>query len=281
MLLQRIFNSPSWKVNKCLSPGVYLSTSSSFKEQKIIVGNYEINYLRVGRGPHHVFCAGASMTTIWHSFEKQIKGFDHDKFSLVVWDPPGYGQSVALVNNKSFNIFSIDADVAYEFMKAIQIPKYSLMGWSRGGTACLILARRHPEVVNKVVAWGACSFLLPKDVEYYTSMRNLDNWPKQLKDEMIKLYGKEKFITKVNELADTMIGCSKHVVSVCNDIRGITCPTLLLHGAKDPVVDSSHLKHLHSLIANSRIYLYPDGKHNIHIQYADDFNKRVQEFLLT
>lgn len=29
-----------------------------------------------------------------------------------------------------------------------------------------------------------------------------------------------------------------------------------------------------------RVHVYPEGKHNIHIRYADDFNRRVQEFLL-
>lgn len=76
-----------------------------------------MNFLKVGQGPHHVFCAGGIFSSIWNDFEKQIKGLSLDKFSLVIWDPPGYGKSIALDNDDTINTFSRDADIAYELMK--------------------------------------------------------------------------------------------------------------------------------------------------------------------
>lgn len=29
-----------------------------------------------------------------------------------------------------------------------------------------------------------------------------------------------------------------------------------------------------------RIHLYPEGKHNVHLRYPDDFNTQVEKFLL-
>ncbi|XP_047532153.1 valacyclovir hydrolase-like [Vanessa atalanta] len=140
---------------------------TAFKERQIKIKNFEINYLKVGDGPHHVFCLPGVMGTIWSHFKKQIQGFDLNKFSLVIWDAPGYGKSIALDNDEALDKISRDADTAYEFMKALQIPRYSTLGWSNGGCVSLLLASRYPRVVDKAVVWACSTFLLPHELNYY------------------------------------------------------------------------------------------------------------------
>jgi len=59
----------------------------------------------------------------------------------------------------------------------------------------------------------------------------------------------------------------------------ICCPTFILHGGKDPLVPGFHAEMLHQDIAGSRLHIFPDGKHNIHQAYAQEFNRMVVEFL--
>jgi valacyclovir hydrolase len=59
----------------------------------------------------------------------------------------------------------------------------------------------------------------------------------------------------------------------------IHCPTFILHGGKDPLVPNFHADVLHQSIAGSRLYIFPEGKHNIHQAYAQEFNRLVVEFL--
>src|SRR5215510_16395499 len=59
----------------------------------------------------------------------------------------------------------------------------------------------------------------------------------------------------------------------------IHCPTLILQGDKDPLVPSFHADALHRAIAGSRLHIFPNGKHNIHQSYAEEFNRMVKEFL--
>ena len=59
----------------------------------------------------------------------------------------------------------------------------------------------------------------------------------------------------------------------------VICPTLVLHGAKDPLIPGLHPEAIHRGIAGSRLYIFPDGKHNIHLRYADEFNALVLSFL--
>lgn len=45
--------------------------------------------------------------------------------------------------------------------------RYSLMGWSDGGITSMILAAAYPEVVDKMVVWGANAYLTSKDTKIY------------------------------------------------------------------------------------------------------------------
>ncbi|OWR43929.1 Bphl protein [Danaus plexippus plexippus] len=261
---------------------VYLSTAALPKEDKIKLGKYEINYLKVGNGPHNVFCAPGALGTIWTEFKPQVEGLNKDKFSLIVWDPPGYGKSCPPEKDFTVDFLERDADLAHELMKTLNIPKFSLLGFSDGGITSLILAAKYPEAVSKLVVWGANSFILPQELEAYKKIRDVTNWSQRQREAMNAIYGEEKFarywaawVDAMERIYNTRNGdiCSEYV-------KDIICPTYILYGEKDPLVDHVHVSHLHTTITGSRIHLYPEGKHNIHIRYAEDFNKRVQEFLL-
>jgi valacyclovir hydrolase len=59
----------------------------------------------------------------------------------------------------------------------------------------------------------------------------------------------------------------------------VRCPTLILHGEQDPLVPGFHPYVYHQGIANSRLHMFPEGRHNIHLFYAAEFNRLVREFL--
>ncbi|CAK1541278.1 unnamed protein product [Leptosia nina] len=261
---------------------ILLSTAShSLKEQTVNVGKYNINFIKVGNGPHNILCAPGALGSIWTDFKHQINGLDRSQFSVVVWDPPGYGKSTP-EREFSIDFYQKDADIAYQLMKELNIPRYSLLGWSDGGITSMILAAKYPDTVNKLVIWGANSFILPKELDAYKKIKDVSTWSKQMREPMIELYGEEKFTKYWTKWVETMEELFRAKNGdVCSELlKNIKTPTLILHGEKDPLVDGVHVSHLHTHITGSRIHLYPEGKHNIHIRYAEDFNKIVQEFLL-
>ncbi|XP_026759759.2 valacyclovir hydrolase [Galleria mellonella] len=283
----KIFNSYLYKSHNICNSNYYRSTFFStsavlkLKEEKVKVGDYDINYLKVGNGPRNVLCVPGALGSIWTDYAPQVKGFDREKFTLVAWDPPGYGKSRPPDRDFPTDFYDKDADYAYEFMKAINLPKYSVLGWSDGGIVGMILAAKYPESVEKLVIWGSNSFILPNEIELYNNVKDISAWSKKMKEPMIELYG-DRFASYWIEWVDGVIALFKAKDgNICSErLKDIKCPTLILYGEKDPMVDSVHASHLHTNIEGSRLHLYPDGKHNIHIKYAEDFNKRVQEFLL-
>merc|ERR1719217_1070743 len=62
-------------------------------------------------------------------------------------------------------------------------------------------------------------------------------------------------------------------------LHDIKCPTLVMHGEKDPMVSAVHPKYFQRQIADATLYKFPEGKHNIHLRYADEFNAQVATFL--
>lgn len=89
----------------------------NLQEEKIKVANYNINYIKVGNGPQHVFCMPGALGTIWTDFKPQVEGLNRDKFTIVAWDPVGYGKSRPPDKNFTANFYEKDADIAFEFLK--------------------------------------------------------------------------------------------------------------------------------------------------------------------
>ena len=46
------------------------------------------------------------------------------------------------------------------------------------------------------------------------------------------------------------------------------------------MVGQEHADYLHSQIEGSKLVNWPEAKHNLHLRYADDFNRLVTDFLV-
>lgn len=76
-------------------------------------------------------------------------------WSLVAWDPPGYGKSRPPQRTFRLNAPERDAQAASELMEALGYKRYSVMSWSGGGISGMHLTAQRPQVVRKLVTWGA------------------------------------------------------------------------------------------------------------------------------
>mmetsp|Transcript_21218 Transcript_21218/g.48978 ORF Transcript_21218/g.48978 Transcript_21218/m.48978 type:complete len:90 (-) Transcript_21218:858-1127(-) len=66
---------------------------------------------------------------------------------------------------------------------------------------------------------------------------------------------------------------------VCiEEARSIKCPTLVAHGEKDPICLTPHAEWFEENIPNARLQVFPGGKHNFHLRFADEFNKAALDF---
>ncbi|CAK1541279.1 unnamed protein product [Leptosia nina] len=259
-----------------------VTTNCKPQEQRMIIGKYNINYVKVGSGPHHVLCIPGSLGS-WEDFGYQIDEFNKEKFTLVILDPPGFGKSRPPEREYTLDHQDIDATVAHALMMNLKIPRYSLLGWSGGVVPCMYIAATHPDVAQKLVVWGAQTYVLPSEVKYYQFFKDITQWSEAMRRQKIEMYGEETLLKLWSDWVDTLTTFSRiRNGDICTKVLPkIACPTFALWGEKDPLVAREHIYYLQKHIKNCEIYLYPKGSHNIHMRYHTDFNTRVQEFLLS
>lgn len=75
-----------------------------------------------------------------------------------------------------------------------------------------------------------------------------------MREPLIEIYGEELFAKYWAEWVDGMEALYKTKDgNICAEmLKNIKCPTFILYGQKDPLVDSVHASHLHTHIDGSR-----------------------------
>lgn len=111
-----------------------------------------------------------------YAFQPQLDGLPKllDNYTIIAWDPPGYGKSRPPERTFSAGYYHRDAYIANALMRKLGFEKYSIIGWCDGGTTGLIMASHYPETVDKLVIFGATAYMSPDDADFFECM-NLSN----------------------------------------------------------------------------------------------------------
>ncbi len=129
--------------------------------------------------------------------------------------------------------------------------------------------------------WGGNAYVSQDDIDAYEKTRRVADWSPRTAAPMQTMYG-EEFQGLWARWCDAQQMLLKAGGDLCRErLAQITCPTFLMHGGKDPLVPPFHAHFLQQGIAGSRLHLFPDGRHNIHLFYAAEFNDLLAEFLLS
>ncbi|KAE8597799.1 hypothetical protein XENTR_v10016602 [Xenopus tropicalis] len=248
---------------------------------RVDVNGINLHYQRTGWGDHAVLLLPGVLGSGQTDFGPQLKSLDKEAFTIIAWDPRGYGYSIPPSRDYPLDFFERDAKDAVDLMQALNFKKFSLLGWSDGGITALIGAGTYPSLIKKLVVWGANAFVTEEDLKLYNAVKDVSNWSKKMRKPMEDLYGKEYFANTFKAWCEAMYKlASRPDGNICQHLLPlIDCPTLIIHGLKDAMVPSFHPQYIHEQIKGSRLHLMPDGKHNLHLRYAEEFNRLVKDFL--
>ena len=268
------------------------AAAGSFGEQqKIRVNGVDISYVQGGEGEHAILCIPGALGTALGDFPKQIEFFSGagsdrsigSKFTIVGFDPRGYGNSRP--PSRDFSISPVhflkqDALDGHNLMKLLGFDRFSILGWSDGGVSSLLLAGIFPQSVRRLVTWGANAYVCKNDIKIFEQIRDISSWNKKKINAMTATYGAD-FQPMWSGWTDSMVDLCARDGNLCRDeIKNIQCPSLILHGDKDPLVPLYHPDYLHENTPGSRLERYPEGRHGIHFSYAEELNRKVMQFLL-
>ncbi|HJY80783.1 MAG TPA: alpha/beta hydrolase [Candidatus Binatia bacterium] len=231
-----------------------------------------------GQGQPLLLIAGA-LGTGQSDFGPQLDALPGEGLRVIAPDARGYGRSRPPAREFPLDFYEQDAQDCAALMDAIGCPSYAVGGWSDGAIIGLLLTLHRPRQVAKLVVWGGNAQVTSEDIEAYEGTRFLSSWSPRMVEVFRSIYSDE-----LQDLWARWCDAQKALYQAGGELcrqrlHLIRCPTLILQGDKDPLVPNFHADLLHQGIVGSRLHIFPDGKHNIHQAYAQEFNRLVIEFL--
>ncbi|KAG8571594.1 hypothetical protein GDO81_011713 [Engystomops pustulosus] len=259
----------------------FLCNSTEITSGRIQVNGVDLHYQRTGSGEHAVLLLPGALGSSQTDFGPQLKLLDKKAFTVIGWDPRGYGRSIPPARDYPEDFFSRDATDAVNLMQALHFKRFSLLGWSDGGITALVAAGSYPLLINKLIVWGANAYVTEEDLALYNAVKDVSKWSPGMRKPLEDLYGINYLTSTFSTWVDAMTNIfQKFDGNICRHLLPlISCPTLIIHGMKDPMVPLFHPQFLHQQVKKSRLHLMPEGKHNLHLRYSEEFNKLVEDFL--
>jgi len=215
--------------------------SIELNSTKIKIKGVDINYVKIGNGPQKLLIFQGALGLI-SDFQLLTQYLDQNKYTIYLWDPPGYGLSRPPVRDFTPGFLNRDADYAIALMEALGVNKYSMLGFCNGGCTAMIAASKVADRVDKLVVWSCNAYITDKELKALDISRNLYTWPESLRISRIKMYGEKYLLEKWSEMIDAF-------QVILNDDGGDVCtgalalikaPTLILHGTCDEFLLIGH-----------------------------------------
>lgn len=245
---------------------------------RVTIRGVDFHFERIGTGPP-LLCVPGALGTGLTNFGPQLASWSAD-FSVIAPDPRGYGKSRPPERDYPSDFLERDADDMAALMAAIGFETFAVAGWSDGANSASILASKYPDKVLKLVIWAGNSFISEEDLAMIERFSQISRWSAEMRKTFESAYG-----DSLQELWSVCCRGFRRIYQeggqICRDRLGmIRCQTLILHGALDPLVPRFHAEVFHRKITKSELRVFPEGGHNIHLAYADEFNELVRQFLL-
>lgn len=235
--------------------------------------NVKINFEKIGnkKGNALVFLHGwgqniQMMKVVAEKFPKE---------NVIIIDLPGHGKS-----EMPKEVWTLDdfTNMLHELLNHLKIDCPTLIGHSFGGKIALIYASRYK--VKKLVLFGS-PFKVKKN-------------PNSLKVKILKKAKKLPGMKKIAEIAKKHIGSEdyknaspimrdilvKHVnTDITEDVKKITCPTLIIWGDKDQAVPIEDAYELESLIKDSAVIKYDGCTHYAYLERLGTTIDIIENFI--
>ena len=255
------------------------------------IDGLRVAYLREGEGPPLVLLHGGFGFDS-RSWRRQFDALS-DKFTVVAWDAPGFGQSSDPPSTFRLPDY---ADCLARFVNAVDLTTPHVLGLSFGAALALELYRRHPHIPRTLVLAGAYAGWagsLPPEVvgQRLAQAEREENVPPE---EWVPRYVPGMLTEAapqemVDEVAALM--CDVHPAGNVTALRGmaeadlsdvlsrIEVPTLLLYGEADKRSPVAVGEGLHARIPNSTLVILPGVGHLSNFEAAHRFNHEIRTFL--
>ena len=241
----------------------------------------------VGKGFPFVFVHGYLGSSEMWNFQKE---FFSKHYRVIIPALPGFGESH---NVKSLDSINKMAREIIDLLDQKNIDKFNLIGHSMGGMIVQEITKLIGDRVNKLICFATGSIgEMPGRFETIDETReklkkdgtevSFSRVPKKwfVKGDKDKNY----FLCK-NAVKDVSLETADNALLAMKnwrgkeDLKNIKNETLIIWGDKDTSYNFDQVDTLKKNIKNSRLEIFKDCAHNVHLEQPDEFNNLVQKFI--
>jgi pimeloyl-ACP methyl ester carboxylesterase len=280
-------------VAAALSSRIGAQSRPPVQARDIVVLGFKLHYLEAGSGPAVVLLHGLGGDG--SRWRPNVEPLAKD-FHVFALDQIGFGQSDKPLANYNTGML---AEFLVEFLKAVNIPKASLVGNSMGAGVALYTAVHYPQVVERIVLADGGGFraanaaspapmtseaLRRRHLQNSTTREETREFfrilfhdkslvTEKMVDEQLVMRLRSAFtITKMQEAGDRGSLSEQQV-------RGVKTPTLIVWGKYDELANPAGADRLEQTIPGAKKVIIDNCGHMPQLEKADEFNRIVREFL--
>lgn len=198
-------------------------------------------------------------------FVHQLAHFE-DRYRVIAVDTRGHGNSPR--GDAPFTIAQFARDL-YDFLRAHEIGRATVLGFSDGANIAMQFTLQHPEMVRALILNGGN--LDPAGVKRATQL------PIEIGYKIARRFAARSPDARKNaELLGLMVN-EPHIAP--RELARITAPTLVICGTRD-MIRERHTRLIAASLPNAVLRILPSD-HFIANKRPEDFNRAVDEFLAT
>ena len=223
-------------------------------------------------------------------WEPQINFFKNH-FRVITPDLPGFGKSNKV---KSHNRIKSIANLLMNCLEEKKIDKFYLLGHSMGGMIVQEMAKKYGNKIVKLICYSTgARGEMPGRFESVDQTR--ENLKKKGLEITAKNIAKTWFVMKENaKYFDICIEAGKQTSTKAADdaliafknwngvdtLKNIKNETLIVWGDQDKSYNLEQIKTLEKSIKKSKLVIFKNCAHNVHLEQPDQFNNTIKNFLL-
>ena len=216
--------------------------------------------------------------------------FFKDHFRVITPDLPGFGKSNKV---KLYNSIQSISDLILERLEEKKINKFHLLGHSMGGMIVQEMAKKQGDKISKLICYSTGPIgEMPGRFETVDESR--ENLKKKGLEIMAKNIAKTWFVEQDKakyfniciqagkqasiEAVDSSLIAFKNWNGV-DTLKKIKNETLIIWGDKDKSYNFEQIQTLKKNIANSKLVIFKNCAHNVHLEKVEQFNKIIFDFI--
>lgn len=254
--------------------------------RKIKVGGLDIHYLCGGYGdPLLVIHGGTDGARAWTKNMEELSG----NYTVYVPDLPGFGHSQPI--DGDYYIPEL-VEFVDEFSHNMGLKSFHLMGHSLGGGIALSYALKFPHKIKKLVL--VSSMCLGREIALWVRILSVPPICRPIGKATLAilrgvkwvadlLLAPAKFVYPLSRssirLGSSLTTIKAQTTVLVNRLSEIMVPTLVIWGAKDPIVPVKQAYAAAKLIPDCQVKVFEDCGHSVYRQKIREFSLLLTGFL--